>query len=65
VVLDVLREFHNADEDSSTEMKKVGDALTSVFAGYSLVVLHHTPKIPETVTDPNPVRYARGSRLGT
>ena len=44
VIIDVLREIHNCDEQDSTQMKQVGDALMQIFHGYSLVILHHTRK---------------------
>lgn len=44
VIVDVLREIHSCDEQDSTQMKQVGDALMQLFHGYALVILHHTRK---------------------
>lgn len=44
VIIDVLREIHSCDEQDSTQMKQVGDALMQVFHGYTLVLIHHTRK---------------------
>lgn len=61
VVVDVLRECHNADEQDSTAMKLVGDTLMTLFAGRTLVLVHHTHKLNEQYGKPNPVNAARGS----
>lgn len=61
VVLDVLRDFHRADENDSTEMKIVGDMLETTFKDQAVFLLHHTRKIPADVTDPDPASYGRGS----
>lgn len=61
VVVDVLREVHNADETDSTGMKVVGDHLTEIFRDVSLLLVHHTKKIPAEVADPDPTIYGRGS----
>lgn len=45
VIVDVLREIHSCDEQDSTQMKQVGDALMQLFHGYTLVLIHHTRKI--------------------
>jgi RecA-family ATPase len=45
VIIDVLREIHSCDEQDSTQMKQVGDAIMEIFYGYTLVILHHTRKI--------------------
>jgi RecA-family ATPase len=47
VIIDVLREIHNADEDDSTEQKVVGDALTRLTEGRACLLLHHTRKASE------------------
>lgn len=65
VILDTLREVHTEDENDSTCMKKVFDALESLFRGRAVVVVHHTNKIAADVTDPDPVRSARGSSYVT
>lgn len=44
VIIDVLREIHSCDEQDSTQMKQVGDALMQLFHGYTLVLIHHTRK---------------------
>lgn len=61
VVVDVLRECHNADEQDSTSMKQVGDQLMSLFAGRSLMLIHHTVKLYESYGTPSPINAARGS----
>lgn len=61
VVIDVLREIHNADEQDSTAMKAVGDVLMTAFAGKTLILIHHTHKINEFNGVPAPVDAARGS----
>ncbi len=63
VVIDVLRELHQEDENDSTGMKKVFDAMEPIFAGLSVLILHHTRKIPsdERGAVPDPVALARGS----
>jgi len=44
VIIDVLRELHSADEQDSTQMKAVGDAIMQLFHGRTLIILHHTRK---------------------
>lgn len=61
VVIDVLRELHTADENDSTAMKAVGDALIEILGDRACLMLHHTTKIPPDVFDPDPVVFARGS----
>lgn len=56
VIVDVLRELHSADENDSTAMKAVGDALTKTFLGRGLLLLHHTAKI-----EVDPIHSTRGS----
>ena len=60
VVIDVLREIHSMDEQDSTQMKIVGDILMEVFAGRTLIILHHMPKTEELVV-PKVINAARGS----
>lgn len=60
-VLDVYRELHNADENDSTQMKIVGDALTNIFKERCLVLVHHSKKIGEDNFNPDPTSSARGS----
>lgn len=45
VVFDVLREFHNMDENDSTQMKIVGDAITTMCHGRAIIIVHHTKKL--------------------
>jgi RecA-family ATPase len=61
VIVDVLRELHTADEDSSTSMKTVGDALRAVFSGRSLLLLHHARKPTLEGGADDPVISSRGS----
>jgi hypothetical protein len=61
VVIDVLREIHNADENDSTGMKMVGDRLVSLFGKTALLLVHHMKKIPAEVSNPDPTTYGRGS----
>lgn len=46
VIIDVFRDFHNADEDKSTPMKAINDIMGSLFRSCSLLLLHHTKKLP-------------------
>lgn len=57
-VIDVFRELHTVDEDSSTEMKRVGDALDALFVGRTVLLLHHTHKLREDA----PVDVVNASR---
>lgn len=61
IVVDVLRECHNADEQDSTAMKSVGDALMTLFQGRTLLIVHHTHKLYESYGTPSPANAARGS----
>ena len=64
VVIDPLREIHTLDEQDSTQMKIVGDALVTIFHGRTMFVLHHTKKYepdPENPHPPNPILAGRGS----
>jgi len=61
IILDVLREVHAVDENDSTTMKLVGDGLLSTFPKCSLLVIHHSRKIPPDVPNPDPMTYGRGS----
>lgn len=60
VVIDVLRELHTADEDSSTEMKNACSPLFHILRPYSSLILHHTTKLQDGV-DADPIKAARGS----
>lgn len=61
IVFDVLREFHNADENESTAMKRVGDAITSLTHGRSVIMIHHTKKLDPEKGVPRNVDACRGS----
>ena len=62
VILDVLREVHDEDENDSTTMKKVFDAMEPLFAGRTVILVHHTRKIsPDDRLSPDPVTLSRGS----
>ena len=61
VILDPLREIHSGDEQDSTQMKVVGDALTDTFAGKALFIVHHMKKIAGEMEQPDPVLSVRGS----
>jgi len=61
VVIDVLRELHSGDEQDSTAMKLVGDAIASTFQGRTVLLIHHTHKLYEGYGAPNPMNAARGS----
>lgn len=60
VILDVLREIHNADEQDSTAMKPVGDILMEIAQHRVLLLIHHAHKLrdEDVVNIPN---AARGS----
>lgn len=62
VILDVLRELHQEDENDSTGMKKVFDAMEPIFTRQSVIILHHTRKVSaDDKSTPDPVALARGS----
>lgn len=61
ILIDVFREIHNADENDSTQMKIVGDILMSIFKDRTLILVHHSKKIPDEVINPDPTQVARGS----
>jgi hypothetical protein len=60
VIVDVLREVHNAEENDSTAMKIVGDVIMYILRERSVVILHHIrkPGIDEMI---DPVNAGRGS----
>ena len=62
VIIDVLRNVHNADENKSVEMKPVAEALKRVFKGRSVLLLHHTKK---NLGDgrPSPEQAVRGGYI--
>ncbi len=63
VVFDVLREFHNGDENESTSMKIVGDIITSLCEDRSVILVHHTKKLdyPGRTSPVRNIEAARGS----
>ncbi len=63
VVFDVLREFHNADENESTDMKSVGDILAHLCEGLGVILVHHTKKLdyPGRTAPVRNVEASRGS----
>lgn len=63
VVFDVLREFHNNDENASTEMKLVGDTISNLCEGLGIILVHHTKKLdyPGRTGPVRNVEAARGS----
>jgi archaellum biogenesis ATPase FlaH len=64
VVIDPIREIHTLDEQDSTQMKVVGDALMTIFHGRTILALHHTKKYetdPENPRPPNVILAGRGS----
>lgn len=60
VIVDVWREIHQQDEQDSTAMKIVGDALMRLVAGRAVLVLHHPHKLNDDVP-PKLVNAARGT----
>jgi RecA-family ATPase len=61
IIVDVLRECHNADEQDSTQMKIVGDVLMTLSHGRTLLLIHHARKMYENQGPPRVVDIARGS----
>ena len=62
VIIDVLRESHEEDENDSTSMKKVFDAMEPIFAGRTVLLVHHTRKTnQDDRLSPDPVSLSRGS----
>lgn len=62
VVFDVLREFHNADENESTQMKDIGDAIANLCTGLGIILVHHTKKGLDYPGRTGPVRNIEASR---
>lgn len=60
IVFDVLRELHNRKEESSTDMKVVGDTIMELTQGYAVLLIHHTSKISNKETV-RVIDLARGS----
>ena len=61
VVIDTLREAHGADEDSSTSMKAVMDALRTAVGRRAVLVVHHNRKPGLEGGADDPVQASRGS----
>jgi RecA-family ATPase len=61
VIMDTLRECHQEDENESTAMKSVMDMIESIFVGLSLLLVHHTHKLPPEIDKPDPINASRGS----
>lgn len=63
VVFDVLREFHNADENCSTALKPIGDAISNLCEGMGIILVHHTKKLdyPGRTGPVRNIEAARGS----
>ena len=61
IVVDILRQVHNADEDSSTEMKAVFDELDILVKGRTCLLLHHAPKLHPEYGPIRTVNALRGS----
>jgi len=64
VIIDPMREIHSNDEQDSTAMKIVGDGLTTIFHGRTMLVVHHTRKYepdPANPQPPNTIMAGRGS----
>lgn len=61
VVFDVLREFHNADENDSTSLKPIGDALSNLCEGMGIILVHHTKKL-DYAGRTGPVRNIEAAR---
>ena len=61
VMIDVLRELHQFEENDSTAQKIVFDHIQSVFAQYSLIILHHSKKVYGDITNMDPITLCRGS----
>jgi RecA-family ATPase len=61
VVFDVLREFHNNDENESTDMKVIGDTVARLCEGLGIILVHHTKKL-DYPGRTGPVRNVEASR---
>lgn len=63
-IIDVLREIHDEDENDSTGMKKVFDAMEPILSGLSVLMIHHTRKMSHDERSSglaDPTSLARGS----
>ncbi len=61
VIIDVIREIHSLDENSSTDMKIVGDIMMDIFHGRAIVALHHITKPKPGEPEARLINQARGS----
>jgi hypothetical protein len=61
VIVDVMRNLHSNDENDSTAMKRVGDCISDVFRGRSLLLLHHAKKLDAKQPDLDISQVGRGS----
>ena len=62
IFIDPYRDLHSLDEQTSTQMKAVTDALMYLFHGRALVILHHMKKIwTEKGQEVDPILALRGS----
>ena len=60
IIFDVLAEMHSVDEDSSSEMKPVGDAIMTLCKGRCGLILHHPRKTTWGI-EPKVIDASRGS----
>ena len=67
IVFDVLREFHNAEENDSTSMKPFGDALSKLGEHKGIILVHHTKKLdyPGRTGPVKNIEASRGSNYIT
>ena len=61
IIIDPLRDLHSLDEQDSTQMKIVSDAMLAIMGGRALVIIHHMKKISGEIVDPDPILSVRGS----
>ncbi len=61
IIIDPLRDLHSLDEQDSTQMKIVSDAMLALMGGRALVIIHHMKKLSSEITDPDPILSVRGS----
>lgn len=62
VIIDPYRDLHHLDEQTSTAMKVVSDALLAILHGRALIILHHMKKIwSEKGVEIDPILALRGS----
>ncbi len=61
IIIDPLRDIHSLDEQDSTQMKIVSDAIMGLMWGRALIWIHHMKKLSGEITDPDPILSVRGS----